>query len=99
MTRIGPIGPDIDLDNEDIRLPDGTRLTEAEAERLAERVLKQRRAGRPSLTGSRRSTPSLTVRVPSATREALEDIARTQDRHHAAVSRDALTEYVDRHRS
>ena len=41
----------IDLDAEDVRLADGTRLTEAGARELAEQVL--RTSGRPSLTAHR----------------------------------------------
>ncbi len=37
--EIGPVGPDIDLDEEEVHLADGTRLTEAESEAFAERVL------------------------------------------------------------
>ena len=33
------IGPDIDLDAEDVRLRDGTRLTEALAEEMAEEAV------------------------------------------------------------
>lgn len=95
--QFGPIGPDIDLDTEDVRLPDGSRLTEAGAQALAERVLAQRRAGRPSITGGRERTPSLTVRVPAHTRSALEQIAHQQNRRLADVSRAALDEYVTRH--
>ncbi len=96
--RLGPVSPDIDLDHEEVYLPDGSRLTEAAAQQLAERVLEQRRAGRPSLSGGARHTPSLTVRVPSRTRSALEEIAQAQGRRLAEVSRDALDEYVARHR-
>ena len=99
MTRqIGPIGPDIDLDEEEVRLPDGSRLTEEAAEQLAERVLEQRRAGRPSLIGGSAHTPPLTVRVRPGVRSALEEIARQQGRRLADISREALDEYVARHR-
>jgi hypothetical protein len=98
MTRhIGPVGPDIDLDNEEVRLPDGSRLTEVAAEHLAERVLEQRRAGRPSLLGGSAHTPPLTVRVRPGVRSALEEIAHKQGRRLADVSREALDEYVARH--
>lgn len=98
MTReLGPIGPDIDLDREEIQLTDGSRLSETAAEELAERVLAERRAGRPSVSGGRQHTPSLTVRVPKRTRSALEAIAQAQGRRLADVSRDALDEYVARH--
>lgn len=99
MTRhIGPVGPDIDLDEEEVRLPDGSRLTEDAAGELAERALEQRRAGRPSLIGGREHTPSLTVRVRPGVRSALEEIASKQGRRLADVSREALDEYVARHR-
>jgi hypothetical protein len=102
MTRkrpsLGPIGPDIDLDQEEVYLADGTRLTEAEAAALAERVLARHR-GRPSVSGGRERTPSLTVRVPSRTRAALESIANAQGRRLADVSREALEEYIERHAS
>jgi hypothetical protein len=95
----GPIGPDIDLDVEEVYLADGTRLTEAKAEELAEWALAQRRArrGRPSITGGQEHTPNLTVRVKPATRAALEQIAAAQGRRLADVGRDALDEYIRRH--
>jgi hypothetical protein len=96
--RIGPVGPDIDLDEEQIRLPDGSRLSEKAAEQLAERVLERRQAGRPSLTGGSKHTPALTVRVRPGVRSALEEIAHKQGRRLADVSREALDEYVARHR-
>lgn len=40
----------VDLDQEDYRLADGTRLTEAKAEELAAEVLARAGRGRPSLT-------------------------------------------------
>jgi hypothetical protein len=38
-----PIGPDIDLDVEEVYLPDGRRLTEAGAEQLGEEALARHR--------------------------------------------------------
>jgi hypothetical protein len=90
------IGPDIDLDIEEVRLSDGTWLTEAGAEELAEQML-ARRPGRPSVTGATIRTPSLMIRVPVQVREALESIAGAQGRRLADVSRDALAEYAARH--
>ncbi len=94
----GPIGPDVDLDREDVRLADGRRLTETLAEEIAERALARRR-GRPSVSGGERRTPSLTVRVPQPTRDALERLAKAQGKRLADVSREALDEYVSRHAS
>lgn len=90
------IGPDVDLDREDVRLADGRRLTNELAEELAERAVTRHR-GRPSVTGASERTPSLTVRVPAGTRAALESIANSQGRRLADVSREALADYVARH--
>ncbi|MHB8296887.1 MAG: ribbon-helix-helix protein, CopG family [Acidimicrobiales bacterium] len=101
MTRPKPtstIGPDVDLKTEDVRLPDGSRLTDAKADELAEWAL-ARHLGRPSVSGGGEHTPSLTVRVTRPTREALEAIASSQGRRLADVSRDALAEYIRRHAS
>jgi len=92
----GAIGPDVDLDTEEVYLADGRRLTEQVAEELAERALARHR-GRPSVTGEGERTPSLTVRVPQATRTALEELAKAQGKRLADVSREALDEYVSRH--
>ena len=94
----GPIGPDVDLNVEEVYLADGRRLTEEAAEELAKRALARHR-GRPSVTGEGTRTPSLTVRVPPETRTALEELARTQGKRLADVSREALDEYVSRHAS
>ncbi len=94
----GPIGPDVDLEREDIRLPDDRRLTEQLAAEIAQRAL-ARHPGRPSVTGEAQRTPSLTLRVPLKTRQALEAIAATQGRRLADVSREALAEYIHRHAS
>ena len=56
-----PIGPDVDLEWDDLRLADGTRLASDIAAGIAEDV--RRAAGRPSLTGpGRRLIPGLSAR-------------------------------------
>lgn len=92
------IGPDVDLDAEDIRLPDGSRLTDEKANDIVERV-HARHPGRPSVSGDRTHTPVMTVRVTPAARTALEQIAKAQGRRLADVSREALDEYIHRHAS
>ena len=94
----GAVGADVDLAREDVRLPDGSRLTDKRAADIAERALTRRR-GRPSVTGGGSHTPSLTVRVSPTTRAALEDIAAAQGRRLADVSREAFEEYIRRHAS
>lgn len=95
-----PVAPDVDLDVEEVHLPDGTRLTEAKAAELAEESMQRfyRDRGRPSITGEREKTPNLNIRVPKVTRAALEEIAARQGRRLAEVGREALDEYVARHR-
>jgi hypothetical protein len=94
----GSIGPDVDLDKEEIYLADGRRLTEQVAEEIAERALARHR-GRPSVSGGGRRTPTLTVRVPQPTRDALEKLAKSQGKRLADISREALDEYISRHAS
>jgi hypothetical protein len=94
----GPIGPDVDLDTEEVYTADGRRLTNELADEMADWALKRLR-GRPSVTGKSAKTPNLTVRVPPEVRAGLESIADAQGRRLADVSRDALAEYVERHAS
>ena len=94
----GPVGADVDLATEDVRLADGRRLTDDLAQKMAKDALARHR-GRPSVSGGRRRTPSLTVRVPEPTREALEQLAKAQGKRLADISREALDEYVSRHAS
>lgn len=93
------IGPDIDLDAEDVRLDDGTRLTEELAAKIAEEAVAEHpaRRGRPTITGAATHTPKMTIRVAPETRRALEVIAAKQGRRLTDVSRDALSEYVAAH--
>jgi hypothetical protein len=49
VTADSPIGPDVDLEEDDVRLANRTRLTEQRAAEIVEEV--RGRGGRPSLTG------------------------------------------------
>ena len=99
--ELPPIGPDVDLDAEEVYLANGQRLTEELAAEIAEDALAQhyRSRGRPSITGEREHTPRVTLRVPEETRHALEEIASKQGRRLADVGRDAFEEYINRHAS
>ncbi len=90
------IGPDIDLDDEVVLDAAGERITEARAQEMADYALEWAGRGRPSLTGGRGRTPTLTVRVDPSTREALERIATEEDKSVSEIARQALHEYVDR---
>ena len=99
-TKLPPIGPDIDLDEEEVLLADGSGLSEARAAELAEEAMQHhyyRVRGRPSVSGGPEHTPRMTLRVPEGTRSALEEIAAHQGRRLADVSREALDEYISRH--
>jgi hypothetical protein len=72
------IGPDVDLDREDVRLADGTRLTPAIAEEMADSALREVRAGRPSLTGRGGRSPQVSFRLPPSMRDAAEQQARRE---------------------
>src|SRR5580704_3300166 len=73
------VGPDavieeVDLDEEDVRLPDGTRLTEQRAGQLARVALAEIRRrnlvpGRKSLSGGVAHSPRVQFRVPEGIRE------------------------------
>lgn len=86
---------EVDLDAADVRYR-GKRLTEAEAERVAGDVL-SRTPGRPSLSGAKEKSPSLTVRLPKQDRARLERVAAKQGRRPSEVVREALDDYLSRH--
>jgi len=54
----------INLDEHDIRLADGTRLTEARADELAAEILERTGRGRPSLSRPGVRSPQLRLSVP-----------------------------------
>ncbi|MGH3549437.1 MAG: ribbon-helix-helix protein, CopG family [Pseudonocardiaceae bacterium] len=91
------LGPDIDLDAEDVRRPDGTRLSEHAAQQLASEAITTGRRGRPAVDpdvspGER--SPRVTFRVPAQTRRQLEQRARDQGRPVADVLREAVERYL-----
>jgi hypothetical protein len=84
----------VDLDNERIDLPDGTRLTEAGAEDLAAEVLRAAGRGRPSLTAPGRRSPQLRLSVPEGVRDGLRQRAAVERRSVSEVAREALEQYL-----
>ena len=93
-------GPDVeveevDLDSADLRFR-GEQLTGARAEKIAADIL-SRTPGRPSLSGTREKSPSLTIRLPKRDRARLEDVAARQGRRASEVVREALEDYLSRH--
>lgn len=86
---------EVDLDQEDVRYR-GEKLTEERAEQVAADVL-SRTPGRPSLSGKREPSPSLTIRLPEQSRSKLDTFARRQGKRPSQVVREALDEYLSRH--
>lgn len=88
------LGPDVDLDAEEIYLSDGSRLTESRAEQLAKDALETLR-GRPSLsTDSGGRSPRVSFRVPNDVRAAAEQLAETEGVSLSVFARQALEDRV-----
>ena len=83
-----PIGPDVDLDTDDVRLPDGTRLNGQHADEIVEEV--RRRAGRPSLTGEPAVSPRIAFRVTPDVRDRAAGIAAREGKTISQLAREAL---------
>jgi hypothetical protein len=82
----------VDLEVDEVREPDGTRLTEARAQEIVEEV----RRGRPAL-GRRRQrghSPQITVRLAEATREKATQRAAAEGRTISELAREAIERYL-----
>lgn len=84
---------DVDLAHEDIRLPDGTRLTDEVADAIVQDV--QRRVGRPSLTGEAAISPRVTFRLTPAMRDRAAQIAEREGKTVSQLAREALEAKVE----
>lgn len=92
ITADTPIGPDVDLDREDIRLADGTRLTQDVAEGIVDQV--RRAVGRPSLSGKAAASPQIAFRVAPSVRDRAAEIAAREGKTISQLAREALEERV-----
>ncbi|MDT0276271.1 hypothetical protein [Blastococcus goldschmidtiae] len=97
ITSSTPIGPDVDLDRDDVRLTDGTRLTEQEAADIVDEV--RRRGGRPSLTGRAAVSPRIAFRVDPRVRDSAAQIADREGKTISQLAREALEARVAAERS
>ena len=88
VTASSPIGADVDLDNEDVRLNDGTRLTANIAAEIVEKV--HRTTGRPSLSGHAVPSPQIAFRVPQRVRDQAAKIAEREGKTISQLAREAL---------
>jgi predicted HicB family RNase H-like nuclease len=92
INRDTPIGPDVNLDQEDVRLADGTRLTGEAATQIIQDA--RRAAGRPSLTGQGKHSPQVSARVPPELRDAAERQARREGKSVSQLIRELLERYL-----
>lgn len=83
-----PIGPDIDLDGEDIRLADGSRLTNVVANEIVEKL--RQLPGRPSLSGKATVSPRIAFRVSASVRDRAAQVAAREGKTISQVAREAL---------
>lgn len=91
---------DIDLDQEEFILGDGSRLTEARAEQLGEEVAARRASnlipGRKSLSGGATHSPVLQVRLPADLHARVRQAAADQQTSPSRLARAALEQYLER---
>jgi hypothetical protein len=87
-------GGSIDLDVEDVRLADGSRLTETAAQKLAEQVVRASGRGRPSLTAPGERSPQLRLSVPEQLRDGLRARADAEHRSVSELAREAIERYL-----
>lgn len=88
ITNETPIGRDVDLQREDIRLPDGTRVTDDLVDDIVEEV--KRKGGRPSLTGDASASPRVSFRVTPGVRERAAITAEREGKTISQLAREAL---------
>lgn len=86
--RKPPDSGDVDLDREDVRLPDGTRLTQDVADAIVEDV--RRKVGRPSLTGEAAISPRVTFRLTPDVRDRAAAVAEREGKTISELAREAL---------
>jgi predicted HicB family RNase H-like nuclease len=97
ITASTPIGPDVDLDRDDVRLADGTRLTEQKAADIVDEV--RRRGGRPALAGPAAVSPRIAFRVDPRVRDSAALIADREGKTISQLAREALEARVAAERS
>ena len=91
MKRKIKVGPDVDLDSDVVLLPDGVRLTNKLAAKMARNAIKQV-VGRPSLTAVAVESPQLKVRVPVKLKKAIEKEAERRGETTSTIVREVLQE-------
>jgi hypothetical protein len=89
ITTETAIGPDVDLDHEDVRLPSGKQLTTKVAAEIVDDDVR-RVGGRPSLSGKAARSPQIAFRVPPEVRERAAEVAAAEGKTVSQLAREAL---------
>jgi hypothetical protein len=92
VTSDTPIGPDVDLNRDEVRLADGTRLTSELADAINEDV--RHTAGRPSLSGRRKHSPQVSARITPELQAELKRYSKHSGLSTSQVLRHALERLV-----
>lgn len=88
VTTATPIGQDVDLERDVVRLADGSRLTSEVAESIVEEV--RHGGGRPSLSGAPARSPQIAFRVPPDIRQRVTRSAADEGVTVSQFAREAL---------
>ncbi|MCK9486936.1 MAG: ribbon-helix-helix domain-containing protein [Dehalococcoidia bacterium] len=92
--RVAP-GPDVDLEKEDVRDSKGNRITEESVREIVEHIHATAPVGRPPMNERGGRASQIGVRLPDALRAAVEARAKREGRTVAAITRDALEQYLE----
>lgn len=87
------LGPDIDLDTEDIRDDRGRRVTGDDVDDMVADVVANG-PGRPNLQGRRGVSPTVQFRLPPQLLDAAEAASARTGKTISALARQALEEYL-----
>lgn len=90
ITLDTPIGPDADLETEDVRTSTERRLTDEVVEEFVEAAAEARNVGRPSLSAPGVHSPSVTVRLPEELNAKLDRAAASTGKRRSQIVREAL---------
>ncbi len=94
ITDDTPIGRDVDLEQDDVRLEDGTRLTDEVADGIVDQI--RRSSGRPSLSGHATASPQIAFRVAPAVRDRAAEVAAKEGKTISELAREALEDRIAR---
>ena len=89
-------GPDVDLEADVVIDSDGRRIDQAYVDEVltAARIVLEKRAGRPSLTGKAEHSPQVTFRIPPEMKAKAERAAREKGTTVSNLAREAFERYL-----